>query len=100
MELFEEILRIKKKRLEELTMLYVVLIVLLGVMVPITQEITAHFRKIHQIKASMLKDELELEKVKYENYLMETEKLRLTLQEAQMKNNLLVDPVIRDLKAK
>ncbi|QPC48198.1 hypothetical protein [Mangrovibacillus cuniculi] len=81
-------------------MLYVVLIVLLGVMVPITQEVTAHFRKMQQIKASMLKDELELEKLKYENYLVETEKLRLTLQEAQRKNHLLEDPVLRDMKAK
>lgn len=47
--------------------------------IPIIAIITSHFQKQTQMKQSMLKDQLELEKLKHENFLLETEKMRLEL---------------------
>ncbi|MBO0999710.1 hypothetical protein IOC57_18435 [Bacillus sp. SD075] len=53
--------------------------------IPIIGILTSHFEKQSKIKHNMLKVELELEKLKHENFLMETEKMRLEL--AQMQFN-------------
>ncbi|MGE7762615.1 hypothetical protein [Peribacillus sp. NPDC097895] len=47
--------------------------------IPILGILTSHFEKQSKTKHSMLKDELELEKIKHENFLLETEKMRLEL---------------------
>ncbi|MFL6516660.1 MAG: hypothetical protein ACJ8GL_01130, partial [Bacillus sp. (in: firmicutes)] len=54
--------------------------------IPITAIITSHFQKQSKIRANMLKDELELEKVKQQNYLIETEKMRLELEKMKIGN--------------
>lgn len=46
-------------------------------------DILAHRRKQLKLKHEMLKDQLELERLKHENYLLETEKLRLELEKLQ-----------------
>lgn len=48
--------------------------------IPILGIITSHLKDSQKIKASMLKDELELEKLKYDNFIVETEKMRLELE--------------------
>ena len=48
--------------------------------IAITAIITEHLQKQSKIKNKSIKEELELEKIKQENYLLETEKLRLELQ--------------------
>lgn len=48
-----------------------------------------HFEKQSKIKHNMLQVELELEKLKHENFLMETEKMRLELD--QMKFDQKID---------
>jgi hypothetical protein len=48
--------------------------------IPIIAMVTNHFQKQAKIKRDMLKDQLELEKLKHENYLIETEKMRLQLE--------------------
>lgn len=48
--------------------------------VAITALITEHLQKQSKNKNKYIKEELELEKVKQENYLLETERLRLELQ--------------------
>jgi len=48
--------------------------------IPIIAIITDHFQKQTKMKQKMLQDELELEKLKHENYLLETQKLRLELE--------------------
>ena len=53
--------------------------------IPIVAIVTDHFQQQSKTKHNMLKDEIELEKLKHENYLIETEKLRLELD--QMKGN-------------
>lgn len=47
--------------------------------IPILRILTSHFEKQSKNKHKMLQVELELEKLKHENFLMETEKMRLEL---------------------
>ncbi|MFZ7946492.1 MULTISPECIES: hypothetical protein [Bacillaceae] len=48
--------------------------------IPIIAILTSHFQKQTKMKAEMIKDELELEKLKHQNYLIETEKMKLELE--------------------
>jgi len=56
--------------------------------IPIIAIITGHFQKQSKIKREMLKDELELEKLKHENYLIETEKIKLELEQMQIRRTI------------
>lgn len=49
--------------------------------IPILGIVTDHLQKQTKMKREMIQDELELEKLKHENYLLETEKMRLELQQ-------------------
>jgi hypothetical protein len=55
--------------------------------IPIIAIITSHFQSQTKLKHKMIKDELELERLKHDNYVIETQKMRLELE--QMK---LLDP--------
>ena len=71
---------------------YVILvlgIVLLGVAIPITGIYTSYLSKQSNLKLEVLKQEIELEKVRNEGYLIETEKLRLEIE--QTRQNLALD---------
>lgn len=48
--------------------------------IPITAIVTSHLRKQTKLKHNFIQEELQLEKLKHDNYLLETEKLRLELQ--------------------
>lgn len=48
--------------------------------IPLAAIITNHFRKQTKLKGQFIQDQLQLEKLKNENYLLETEKLRLELE--------------------
>jgi len=52
--------------------------------IPITAIITTHLQKQMKIKAGMVKDQVELEKLKHENYLIETEKMKLELEKMML----------------
>lgn len=52
--------------------------------IPIVAIVTTHLRKQSIIKREMLKDEIELEKVKQQNYLLETEKMKLELEKMRL----------------
>ncbi|ALC85750.1 hypothetical protein AM499_07895 [Bacillus sp. FJAT-22090] len=52
--------------------------------VPIIKLITTHFENKEQIKGARVKDELELEKLKYDNFVIETEKMRLQLEQMRI----------------
>ncbi|MEI4768287.1 hypothetical protein WAX74_01285 [Psychrobacillus sp. FJAT-51614] len=54
--------------------------------VPIIKLITTHFENKEQIKGARVKDELELEKLKYENFVIETEKMRLQLEQMRIES--------------
>jgi uncharacterized protein YsxB (DUF464 family) len=55
--------------------------------IPIIAILTKHFQKQAEIKRDMLKDQLELEKLKHENYLIETEKMRIELEQMNHKQD-------------
>lgn len=52
--------------------------------IPLTAIITSHKRKTIKMKQKLVQDELELEKLKNENYMLETEKLRLELEKMKV----------------
>ncbi|MEH7106219.1 MULTISPECIES: hypothetical protein [Bacillaceae] len=54
--------------------------------IPIVAILTGHLQKQTKLKQEMLKDQLELEKLKHENYLIETEKMRLELEKMTIEN--------------
>jgi len=62
----------------------IIAVILIFGAIPITGIITGHFQSQSKIKAKMLKDELELEKLKHENYLIETEKMKLELEKIKL----------------
>ncbi|MEI4770759.1 hypothetical protein WAX74_14120 [Psychrobacillus sp. FJAT-51614] len=67
--------------------------------IPLSAIWTTHLRKSQNIRARVVKDEIELEKLKYDNFLLETEKIRIDLQQKQA--SLLetsADPLILDLQ--
>ena len=72
--------------------------VVMAFSIPLTAIILAHVRGNHKLKAKMLKDELELEKLKGENFIAETEKMRLELQVMQLGYAKSEDPVLIDLQ--
>lgn len=48
--------------------------------IPIIAIVTDHFQKQTKLKHNMVLDQLELEKIKHENFLIETQKMRLELE--------------------
>ncbi|WP_338450028.1 hypothetical protein R4Z09_28470 [Niallia oryzisoli] len=54
--------------------------------IPIIAIITTHLQKQSKIKATMVKDQLELEKLKHKNYLIETEKMKLELEKMMLQS--------------
>ncbi|MGK9044385.1 hypothetical protein [Mammaliicoccus vitulinus] len=61
--------------------LMVVLIVLISTLAGLVKNHQSKTVKIEKIKSQRVKDELELEKIKHENYLLETDKMRLELEQ-------------------
>ncbi|MEH6944925.1 hypothetical protein [Bacillus sp. JJ722] len=55
--------------------------------IPIIAIVTNHFEKQAKINREVLKDQIKLEKLKQENFIMETEKLRLELEKMEQNNN-------------
>ncbi|MFE8694749.1 hypothetical protein ACFYKT_00090 [Cytobacillus sp. FJAT-53684] len=52
--------------------------------IPIIAIVTDHFQKQTKTKHKMIQDELELEKLKHENYMIETQKMRIELEQMQL----------------
>ena len=66
--------------------------------IPLSAIWTTHLRKTQKMKGEFLKEQIELERLKYDNFLLETEKLRLELQNKQ--TDLIEttkDPILMDL---
>ncbi|MBS4198105.1 hypothetical protein KHA93_00325 [Bacillus sp. FJAT-49732] len=55
--------------------------------IPILGIITDHLRSSANIKGKFIQDQLELEKMKHQNYLLETEKLKLELERMQLESS-------------
>lgn len=54
--------------------------------IPIISILTFHTQRLAKIKHSMIKDEITLEKLKQENFLLETEKMKLELEQIKIEN--------------
>ena len=54
--------------------------------IPIIAIVTSHYRKQTKIKHEILRDEIELEKIKHENYIIETEKIKLKIEQMRPLN--------------
>ncbi|MGP7818480.1 hypothetical protein [Niallia sp. 01092] len=58
--------------------------------IPIIAITTAHLRKQTKLKHSMLKDEIELEKIKHTNFLLETERMKLELEKMDKESSIIL----------
>ncbi|MCH4826522.1 hypothetical protein [Planococcus halocryophilus] len=54
--------------------------------IPLAAIITTHLQKQTKIKGQMITDELELEKLKHENFVIETQKMRLELEQMKLED--------------
>ncbi|WP_064093529.1 hypothetical protein [Rossellomorea aquimaris] len=54
--------------------------------IPIIAIVTDHFQKQTKLKQKMIHDELELEKLKHENFVIETQKMRLELEQMKLED--------------
>ncbi|MGM0827385.1 MAG: hypothetical protein ACQEU4_04080 [Bacillota bacterium] len=55
--------------------------------IPILGIITDHFQKQSKLKQKMIEDQLELEKLKHENFVIETQKMRLELEQLKLQDH-------------
>lgn len=74
--------------------------VLMGLSIPLSAIWTTHLRKSQQVRVQIVKDEIELERLKYDNFILETEKLRLDLQQKQTSLFESTDPVLLSFQQK
>ncbi|EKN64898.1 hypothetical protein BABA_22388 [Neobacillus bataviensis LMG 21833] len=61
-----------------------VILVSIFLIIPLAGIITTHLEKQSKIKNEMIKDQIELEKLKHQNYLIETEKMKLELEKIKI----------------
>ena len=54
--------------------------------IPLAGIITSHFQAQTKLKHKMLQTELELEKLKHENFVIETQKMRLELEQMKLED--------------
>ncbi|MGB6407819.1 MAG: hypothetical protein WBF39_10100 [Planococcus donghaensis] len=54
--------------------------------IPLAAIITNHLQKQTKLKDQMISDELELEKLKHENFVLETQKMRLELEQMKLED--------------
>ena len=65
--------------------------------IPLLGIITNHLKDNQKIKARMLKDEVELEKLKHNNFIIETEKMRLELETMKVDYSKSTNPVFLEV---
>lgn len=54
--------------------------------IPIIAIITGHLQSQTKLRHKMIKEEIELEKLKHENFLLETQKMRVELEKMQIED--------------
>lgn len=65
-------------------MLFIMGIVAISMTVPVTRVITDHLQKMAKIKGELVREEIELEQLKQQNYIIETEKMKLELEKMRV----------------
>lgn len=66
-------------------MIYLVAVIMIF-SIPLAAIITSHLETQTKLKHKMLESEVELEKLKHENYVIETQKLRLELEQMRLED--------------
>ena len=61
-----------------------IFIVMIVMSIPLTAIITDHRRRMARYQADRLQDEIELEKLKQQNFIAETEKMKLELEKMKL----------------
>jgi hypothetical protein len=56
--------------------------------IPLVAIVTSHYRSLAKTKVKIIEKELELEKLKHENYLIETQKMRIELEKMKLEGPL------------
>lgn len=79
-------------------MWWIVAIVAIGVSAGLIEKWMKQRVKLEEIKALSVKDELALEKQRYENFVLETEKMRLELDHKRQALTHTEDPIVRELE--
>lgn len=69
---------------ESINMIVALGVVALVMSVPITAIITDHKRRIAKINAESVREQIELEKLKQQNFIIETEKMKLELEKMRL----------------
>lgn len=54
--------------------------------IPLVAIITSHFQTQAKLKNKMIESEIELEKLKHENFVIETQKMRLQLEQLKLED--------------
>jgi hypothetical protein len=62
--------------------------------IPIVAIVTGHHRAQTKLKGKMILNEIELEKLKNQNYLIETEKMRLEIEKMKLENPIKQEKII------
>lgn len=62
--------------------------IVFGAAIPICGILTNYFSKQSKLKLEVLKQEIELEKIRKESYIIETEKLRLEIEQTRQQLSL------------
>ena len=65
-------------------MFFIMGIVAISMTVPVTRLITDHLQKMAKIKGELVREEIELEQLKQQNYIIETEKMKLELEKMRV----------------
>lgn len=65
-------------------MWFIVGIVGVSMIVPVTRIITIHLQKMAKINVELRREEIELEKLKQQNFIIETEKMKLELEKMRL----------------
>lgn len=66
--------------------------------IPLSAIFLSHLSSRQKLSATMLKDEIELEKLKHQTYLVETDKMRLELEQMKLDYAKTEDPVLLELQ--
>lgn len=66
-------------------MIYLVAVVMIF-SIPLAAIITSHLETQTKLKHKMIESEVELERLKHENYVIETQKLRLELEQMKLED--------------
>lgn len=63
---------------------FIVGIIAVSIIVPITKLVTDHIEKMAKIKGELVSNQIELEKLKQQNFVIETEKMKIELEKLKL----------------